>query len=77
VPASQTVSWLLSRLEDPLFFNRTRHNLVTSFFHPELKPDGQNELLPPVLRPAVREHRPTTGNYVFIYQTTPTFGVLI
>jgi uncharacterized protein (TIGR00661 family) len=60
-----------------LFFNYTRHNLVTSFFHPELKPDGQNELLPPVLRPAVREHRPTTGDHVFIYQTTPTFGALI
>lgn len=77
VPASQTISWLLSRLEDSLFFNYTRHNLVTSFFHPELKPDGQNELLPPVLRPAVREHRPTTGDHVFIYQTTPTFGALI
>jgi uncharacterized protein (TIGR00661 family) len=77
VPASQAVSWSLARLEDSLFFNNTRHNLVTSFFHPELKPDGQNELLPPVLRPAVREHRPTTGDHVFIYQTTPTFTALI
>ncbi|MGO9243154.1 MAG: glycosyltransferase family protein, partial [Verrucomicrobiia bacterium] len=66
-----------SRLEDSLFFNYTRHNLVTSFFQPELKPDSQNELLPPVLRSAVQEHRATTGNYVFIYQTTPTFGALI
>ena len=77
VPASQMVSWLLSRLEDSLFFNNTHHNLVTSFFHPELKSGGHNELLPPVLRPAVREHQPTTGDYVFIYQTTPTFGALI
>ncbi len=77
VPASQAVSWSLARLEDSLFFNYTRHNLVTSFFHPELKPDGQNELLPPILRPAVREHRPTTGDHVFIYQTTPTFRALI
>jgi uncharacterized protein (TIGR00661 family) len=77
VPASQAVSWTLARLEDSLFFNYTRHNLVTSFFHPEIKTNGQNELLPPVLRPAVREHRPTTGDHVFIYQTTPTFGALI
>jgi len=77
VPASQAISWALARLEDSLFFNYTRHNLVTSFFHPELKPDGQNELLPPVLRPAVRDQRPTTGDHVFIYQTTPTFGALI
>jgi uncharacterized protein (TIGR00661 family) len=77
VPASQMISWALARLEDSLFFNNTRRNLVTSFFHPELKPNGQNELLPPVLRPAVREHRPTTGDYIFIYQTTPTFHALI
>jgi uncharacterized protein (TIGR00661 family) len=77
VPASQAISWALARLEDSLFFNYTRHNLVTSFFHPELKPDGQNELLPPVLRPAVRDHHPTIGDHVFIYQTTPTFTALI
>jgi uncharacterized protein (TIGR00661 family) len=77
VPASQAVSWSLSRIEDFLFFNHTRHNLVTSFFHPELKGRGQNELLPPVLRPAVREIQPPQGDYVFIYQSTPTFGALI
>jgi uncharacterized protein (TIGR00661 family) len=77
VPASQAVSWSLSRLEDSLFFNYTSHNLVTSFFHPELKRHGQHELLPPVLRQAAREIRPTQGNHVFVYQTTPTFAALI
>ena len=78
VPASQAVSWALSRIEDSLFFDSTRHNLVTSFFHPELKRNnGANELLPPVLRQEAREIRPTQGDYVFIYQTTPTFGALI
>jgi uncharacterized protein (TIGR00661 family) len=77
IPPSQAVSWSLARLEDSLFFDYTRHNLVTSFFHPELKPGGQNELLPPILRPAVREYQSTTGDYVFVYQTTPTFGALI
>ena len=77
VPASEAVSWSLSRLEDFLFFNHTSHNLVTSFFHPKLKHNGRNELLPPVLRQAAREARPTQGDHVFVYQTTPTFAALI
>ncbi|HTS17839.1 MAG TPA: glycosyltransferase family protein [Verrucomicrobiae bacterium] len=77
VPPSEFVSWALGRLEDALFFNHTRHNLVTSFFHPELKPDGQNELLPPILRPAIRDLRPTTGDHIFIYQSTATFPALL
>jgi uncharacterized protein (TIGR00661 family) len=77
VPASQAVSWSLARVEDFFFFDYTRHNLITSFFHPELKRNGQNELLPPVLRPAVREIRSTLGDYVFVYQSTPTFSALI
>lgn len=77
VPASQTVSWALSRIEDCLFFDYTRQNLITSFFHPRLKRNGTNELLPPVLRQEVREIRPAPSDYVFIYQSTPTFGALI
>jgi uncharacterized protein (TIGR00661 family) len=77
VPVSQAVSWTLGRVEDALFFDATRHNLVVSFFHPPLKRGGENELLPPVLRQAVRERRPAQGEYVFIYQSTPTFGALI
>jgi len=77
VPTLQAVSWSLSRIEDFLFFDHTRHNLVTSFFHPELKLPGRNELLPPILRPAVREIQSRQGDYIFIYQSTPTFGALI
>ena len=77
VPASQMVSWSLSRLEDFLFFDHTRHNLITSFFHPKLKCTRPNELLPPILRPIVREIQPRQGGYIFIYQSTPTFGALI
>jgi uncharacterized protein (TIGR00661 family) len=77
VPASQALSWSLSRLEDFLFFDSTRHNLVTSFFQLELKGRDQNEILPPILRPAVRAVRPAPGEHVFVYQTTPTFTALI
>jgi uncharacterized protein (TIGR00661 family) len=77
VPAAQTVSWSLSRIEDFLFFDHTRHNLVVSFFHPPLRRRGRNELLPPILREAARGVRPTQGGHVFIYQSTPTFHALI
>jgi len=79
VPRGQRLSWALARLEDALFFNFTRHNLIVSFFHPELKDSGKsvNELLPPVLRPEVRQVHPTNGEHVLIYQTSPTFGALL
>lgn len=79
VPRGQRLSWALARLEDALFFDFTRHNLIVSFFHPELKASGKimNELLPPVLRPEIREAHPTNGAHVLIYQTSPTFGALL
>lgn len=79
VPGGQRVSWSLARLEDALFFNFTRRNLIVSFFHPELKRGGRNmnELLPPVLRPEVRQLQSAKGEYVLIYQTSPTFTKLL
>jgi uncharacterized protein (TIGR00661 family) len=77
VPAAQYVSWGLARLEDSLFFNFTRRNLIVSFFHPELKRGGLNELLPPILRPEVRQIQPANGDHILIYQTSPTFTRLL
>jgi len=77
VPPSQCLSWALSRIEDALFFDFTRRNLIVSFFHPELKPGRRDELLPPVLRSEVRDVPPTQGDHVLIYQTSPTFVRLL
>jgi len=77
VPAAQFPAWALGRLEDALFFNRTSHNLVVTFYQPPLKPGGQNELLPPVLRQAAREIQPRPGDHVFAYQSTPAFPPLL
>lgn len=79
IPGGQRFSWSLARLEDGLFFNFTRHNLIVSFFHPELKrTNGMvNELLPPVLRPEVGQMRPAGGDHILIYQTSPTFIALL
>jgi uncharacterized protein (TIGR00661 family) len=77
VPPSQFASQALARIEDELLFNETRRNLIVSFFHPELKKASCDELLPPVLRTEVREIRPSLGDHIFIYQTSPTFRSLI
>ena len=50
---------------------------VVSFFHPPLNSQGANELLPPVLRPAVTAIPARPGDHVLIYLTTPTFTALI
>lgn len=79
VPHGQKISWTLARLEDALFFNYTRRNLIVSFFRPELKRSNStlNELLPPVLRPEIRQLCPSDGEHVLIYQTSPTFTRLL
>lgn len=77
VPISQRASWAIARLEDALLFNRTRRNLIVSFFHPELKYPESDELLPPVLRMETQHISPSVGDHIFIYQTSPTFGNLI
>ena len=77
VPAAQFVHWSLSRLEDALFFNHTRQNLIISFYHPPLRQPGLNELLPPLLRQEVRTQAASPGDHVLLYQSTATFPALI
>jgi uncharacterized protein (TIGR00661 family) len=78
VPASQKVSRWLALASAYLFYNFTRHNLIVSFFQPDLKLNrSRNELLPPILRPTVTEITARAGNHVLIYQTTPTFTGLL
>ncbi len=82
VPPGQWVSWSLAMLNDYLFFDRTRHNLIVSFFHPPLKARPRlgetNELLPPVLRRAVAgQPRGGVGDYLLVYQTSKTFRPLL
>ncbi len=82
VPADQRLSWSLAMLNDYLLFNFTRHHLIVSFFHPPLRrraPGSRtvDELLPPVLRPAVTRVNPRTGEHVLVYQTSATFRPLL
>lgn len=77
VPRGQRLSWSLAMLNDYLLFDFTQQNLVVSFFHPPLKPGRTDELFPPVLRPEVKTVTPSAGDYIFVYQTSATFGPLI
>ena len=86
VPLDQRVSWGLAMLNDYALFDWTRHNLIVSFFHPRLRSGarGTNELLPPVLRPAVTRipRRPAAaasdgGQHVLVYQTSATFEPIL
>lgn len=81
VPPGQRVSWALAMLNDYALFDWTRHNLIVSFFHPRLRPGarGINELLPPVLRPAVTQTqgRGSGGEHVLVYQTSATFEPIL
>ncbi len=78
VPASERLSWSLAMLNDYLLFDFTRHHLIVSFFHPPLRPRRDvDELLPPVLRPAVTATQPGAGEHVLVYQTSATFRPLL
>ena len=77
VPSGQKLSWSLAMLNDYLLFDFTKQNLVVSFFHPPLKSGCTDELFPPVLRPEVKNVTPSAGDYIFVYQTSSTFGPLI
>jgi uncharacterized protein (TIGR00661 family) len=82
VPAGERLSWTLAMLNDYALFDLTRQHLIVSFFHPPLRRRlragrSQDELLPPVLRPAVAQLAPTQGDHVLVYQTSATFRPLL
>ncbi|MBI5394837.1 MAG: hypothetical protein HZA91_06015 [Verrucomicrobia bacterium] len=77
VPLSQRIHRALFLTSLRLLYGFAGRNLVVSFFHPPLKPDGRHELLPPILRPEVAEVSASAGKHVLVYQTTPTFTPLL
>lgn len=61
-----------TKLIEKLFGNPDRI-LIISFVN--LPPKGKHEIeeFKPIIRQQVMEHRPSTGEHVLIYQTSPTF----
>jgi uncharacterized protein (TIGR00661 family) len=70
VPTDQRVSWALAYGSDRLLFDRTRENLIVSFYHPPLRAGRTDELLPPVLRWIVTQITPQSGDHVLCYKTS-------
>ncbi len=82
VPVAERLSWSLAMLNDYALFDFTRQHLIVSFFHPPLRRRwraglNQDELLPPVLRPAVTRQQPRAGDHILVYQTSATFRPLL
>ena len=48
-----------------------RHVLLTSFFFPRLKRPERTTLVPPIIREAVQELVPRTGEHVLVYYNQP------
>ena len=47
------------------------HVLLTSFFFAPLKRPARTTLVPPIIRPAVQQRTPSSGNHVLVYYNHP------
>ncbi|NVB39771.1 glycosyl transferase [Pseudenhygromyxa sp. WMMC2535] len=52
--------------------NNAEHVLVSSFFYPPLRDPARSSLVAPILRRAIREIEPQTGEHVLVYHNDPT-----
>ncbi len=77
VPAGQRLSHVLAFGSDRLLFDRTKKNLIVSFYHPPLRAGRTDELLPPVLRWIVTQIVPSAGDHVLCYQTSSTSRAVV
>ncbi len=55
-------------------YGQVTRRLVTSFYHPPLRPGVRARLVPPLLRESVLARRPTPGEHVVAYQSVSTFS---
>jgi uncharacterized protein (TIGR00661 family) len=77
VPKGQMLSRLLYALTLKFMFSKADHYFVSSFYEfPPRDPEITDVFLP-VLRKDILEIRPSDGEHIFVYQTSPTFTKLI
>ena len=77
VPDGQRLSHALAYGSDRLLFDRTKKNLIVSFYHPPLRAGRTDELLPPVLRWIVTQIGSQAGDHVLCYQTSSTSRAIV
>ncbi len=66
--AASTLTGLAIRLIAP---RSPEHVLLTSFFYAPLKHPNRTTLVPPIIRPAVQELAPTSGDPILVYFNHP------
>jgi uncharacterized protein (TIGR00661 family) len=54
------------------FLIRPKRYILTSFFYPEVKTPEKAVIYPPIIRDEIRQLKAEYGDYIFVYQTSPT-----
>jgi len=65
-------AWVARLVVNTAMPRRPEHVLVSSFFYPPLRDPEAATLVAPILRRAVREIEPSTGDHVLVYHNDPT-----
>jgi uncharacterized protein (TIGR00661 family) len=76
-PKTERISGLMTGQSIKTLYSKADLFLVTSFFRVPPKDPRDTEVFPPILRRAVTESRPTEGDHILVYQTSPTFHKLL
>ncbi len=71
------VSRLLLTAPLKLMYSRAERYIIASFFRLPPKDPDRVMVVPSVLRPVVKNHNPTWGEHVLVYQTSPSFLPLL
>jgi uncharacterized protein (TIGR00661 family) len=65
-------AWVARLVVNTAMPRRPEHVLISSFFYPPLRDPKAATLVAPILRRAVREITPTSGDHVLVYHNDPT-----
>jgi uncharacterized protein (TIGR00661 family) len=76
-PKGQSLSRLMFALPLRYMYSNADLYLINTFFPLVPANPADTEVFPPLLMPAVKQVTPTEGDYVLVYQTSPTFARLI
>jgi uncharacterized protein (TIGR00661 family) len=65
-------AWVARVVINTVMPKQPEHVLLSSFFYPPLRHEQGATLVPPILRAAVRDMEPSTGDHVLVYHNDPT-----
>ncbi|WP_146659220.1 glycosyltransferase family protein [Enhygromyxa salina] len=65
-------AWVARLVINTVMPQQPEHVLLSSFFYPPLRYEQGATMVPPILRAAVREIEPSTGDHVLVYHNDPT-----